>query len=41
LEEGEEDLQEEYEVMEEVEVERDNPDEELNEEVTQELPGEV
>ena len=41
LEEGEEDLQEGYEVEEEVVEDMDNPHEELNEEVTQELLGEV
>ena len=41
FEEGEEDLQEGYEVEEEVVEDMDNPHEELNEEATQELPGEV
>ena len=41
LDEGEGDLQEGYEITEDVEEDVGNPDEELNEEAAQEFPGEL
>ena len=41
LDEGEGDLQEGYEITENIEEDVGNPDEELNEEAAQELPGEL